>query len=140
MKKRPKWLRPLLLLTAVVLAVALIVDVRDYRDLMRADIFSPELKREVFLSRMSLWLMWGLMILCDLFSVIAWNWPREKLNRGEAVLLTVLLLGWAATGLIPDYMAQNSISWWVCAAALLLGTAYSWWRCCKHKNETMSSS
>lgn len=141
MKKRSEKLRSLSKPTMVIMSFWLIMDVLVYwSDMRTVGAARPDLKHVIFSIHLREWLMYGVIIVWCLFSLISRNWPREKQNRGAAALFTGLCLGWAVTALIPDFVFHSGAFWWIGAVALLLGMVYNWWKCCKHKKETVSSS
>ena len=140
MKKRPVWIPTAQLFFAIALVFVILFDIQDCRRIMGLDIFSPELKREVFFDHLFQWLMWGLLIVTNLFSAVVWNWPQEKIGFGSTVVLTAMIPAWGATGLIPGFAASRPVLWWFLLLVILAGALHGWWKHSKHKNDEVSSS
>ena len=138
MKQRPLWIPTAQVLLTIVLALGVLFDVQDCRELMELDIFSPELKRAVYFEHLYRWLMSGVLMIGNVFSVVVWNWPRERIDHASAGLLVAMLAGWSATGLISGFVLARPVMWWFVLLFLLGSSVHECWKNLKRKREVSS--
>jgi len=139
MKQRPLWVPTAQVFLAVALVFVIVFDVQDCREMMELDIFSPELKQAVWFEHLYRWIMWGVLIVGNVFSVLVWNWPKERIDRASAAVLAAMLAAWAATALIPGFVSARPIMWWFILLMLLGSSIHEGWKNLKRKKETVSS-
>ena len=139
MKQRPLWLPTAQVFLTVALVLGILFDVQDCRELMAVDIFSPELKQAVYFEHLYRWIMWGVLIIGNVFSLIVWNWPKERIDRASTAVLAAMLAAWAATALIPGFISARPLMWWFVLAILLGSSIHEAWKNFKSKKATVSS-
>ena len=126
--KRP-WGKWCLLLASVLLVIALVMDISDYRDILSAGVLSPDARAEYIADQQFGFALRGLniSIFFGIFVVGQISRSERMARRNEGILLLLLLVGWMAVGMAWSLFSRPGGQGFFCiaiGAALLALSAY----------------
>ena len=133
-KKFSYWKRPwgkwCLLLASVLLVIALLMDISDYRDILSAGVLSPEAQAQYIAGQKFGFALRGLNIsmFFGIFVVGQISRSERMARRNEGILLLLLLVGWMAVGMAWGLFSRPGGQGFFCiaiGAALLALSAYN---------------
>ena len=132
-EKLSSWKRPCgkwcLLLASVLLVIALLMDISDYRDILSAGVLSPDTRAEYIADQQFGFSLRGLNIsmFFGIFVVGQISRSERMARRNEGILLLLLLVGWMAVGMAWGLFSRPGGQGFFCiaiGAALLALSAY----------------
>ena len=126
--KRP-WGKWCLLLASVLLVIALLMDISDYRDILSAGVLSPDARAEYIADQQFGFALRGLNIsmFFGIFVVGQISRSERMARRNEGILLLLLLVGWMAVCMAWGLFSRPGGQGFFCIAigvALLALSAY----------------
>ena len=127
-RKRPAWLRWLMLIAALGLCWAIWDDMELYARLEEQAIFSPAEREQILTEARFGWAVRGLLVVVFLYQFAAWNWEKDSRCAvlGEGTLLSLLAVLWAGLYWLLPLEGLNWAFWLVLLILLAGGAALSW--------------
>ena len=127
-RKRPPWLRWLMLIAALGLCWAIWSDMELYSHLGEQAIFSPAEREQILTEARFGWAVRGLLVVVFLYQFAAWNWEKDSRCAvlGEGTLLSLLAVLWAGLYWLLPLEGLNWAFWLVLLILLAGGAVLSW--------------
>ena len=127
-RKRPPWLRWLMLIVALGLCWAIWDDMELYAVLKERAIFSTAEWERVLAAAQFSWVLRGLLAAVFLYQFAVWKLEKEDpaARLRDGVFLSALALIWAGLRLFLPMEGSRMLSWLLLLLVLAAGAAMSW--------------
>ena len=139
-RKKPAWLRWLMLIVALGLCWAIWSDMGLYARLEGQNIFSPAEREQILTEARFGWAVRGLLVVVFLYQFAAWNWEKDSRRAvlGEGSVLSLLAVLWAGLYWLLPLEGLNWALWLVLLILLAGGAVWSWRKYLKLRSQTIT--